>query len=204
MVFKSVINVCKRGRAKVISKCYKKYGGYNYIQHALQTGTLLRNMGACNNTVSSGFLHDFGYICQYIPPDVLESSFFNNPGYILPTMERNSIGQIVNHGSYGASVLWKMGCNSETCNLISSQLDAERYSATIDLPYARMLSDFSTRKLVEKGGLMSTHEVEKFESLPYFLKIKLLQMSKDTRLDNDDCLMIEDMEEIISKCFQSI
>jgi predicted HD phosphohydrolase len=103
------------------------------VEHAFQTAEGLERLGAGDELVVAGLLHDLG------------------DGRVSAEQHAPWAADLV-RPLFGERVAW----------LIAAHADAKRYLCTTDLAYWETLSPVSQQTMIEQGGLMTPDEVTAF------------------------------------------
>lgn len=103
------------------------------VEHAFQTAEGLERLGADDELIAAGLLHDLG------------------DGRVSAEQHAPWAAALV-RPLFGERVAW----------LIGAHADAKRYLCTTDLAYWETLSPMSQQTMVEQGGLMTPDEVAAF------------------------------------------
>ena len=114
--------------------------GVTQLEHALQSAALAREGCAPDALIAACLLHDVGHMIE------------------------GAGGE--HHEAVGAA--WLSGCfPEEVTEPIRLHAEAKRYLLTKTPGYAEALAESSLASLSFQGGLMSTGELSRFESLPH-------------------------------------
>ncbi|MFN8637173.1 MAG: HD domain-containing protein [Chloroflexota bacterium] len=119
-------------------------------EHQLQTAEGLERLGADEDLIVAGLLHDLG------------------DGRVAEAAHAPWAAALV-RPLLGERVAWIIGAHA----------DAKRYLCTTDSAYWDTLSPVSKRTLEAQGGLMSPDEVERFRASPYADEAVLLRRCDD-------------------------
>ena len=123
-------------------------------EHQLQTAEGLERLGADEEVIVAGLLHDLG------DGRVAESAHAPWAAALVRPL-------------LGERVAWIIGAHAE----------AKRYLCTTDSAYWDTLSPLSQRTLEAQGGLMSPEEVEQFRACPFADEAVLLRQCDDAGKD---------------------
>ena len=123
-------------------------------EHQLQTAAGLERLGADEELIVAGLLHDLG------DGRVAESAHAPWAAALVRPL-------------LGERVAWVIGAHA----------DAKRYLCTTDPAYWNTLSPVSKRTLEAQGGLMSAEEVEQFRANPFAEQAVLLRQCDDAGKD---------------------
>ncbi len=110
-------------------------GALDLVEHAFQTAEGLERLGADDELVAAGLLHDLG------------------DGRVSAELHAPWAADLV-RPLLGERVAW----------LIGAHADAKRYLCSTDLAYWETLSPVSQQTMIEQGGLMPPEEVAVFAS----------------------------------------
>lgn len=119
-------------------------------QHQLQTAEGLERMGADDELIAAGLLHDLG------------------DGRVSAAEHASWAANLV-RPLFGERVAW----------LIAQHAEAKRYLCTTDQDYWASLSPGSQRTLIEQGGLMTAGEATAFAAHPWAEDAALLRRCDD-------------------------
>ncbi len=123
-------------------------------EHQLQTAAGLERLGADEELIVAGLLHDLG------------------DGRVAEVAHAPWAAALV-RPLFGERVAWAIGAHAE----------AKRYLCTTDATYWETLSPVSKRTLEAQGGLMTPAEVEQFRAGPYADDAVLLRQCDDAGKD---------------------
>ena len=123
-------------------------------EHQLQTAEGLERLGADEELIVAGLLHDLG------DGRVAESAHAPWAAALLRPL-------------LGERVAWVVGAHA----------DAKRYLCTVDPAYRDTLSPVSKRTLEAQGGLMSAEEIQQFRASPFAEQAVLLRRCDDAGKD---------------------
>lgn len=119
-------------------------------QHQLQTAEQLRHLGADDELIVAGLLHDLG------------------DGRVAEAEHAPWAAQLV-RPLFGERIAWVIGAHA----------DAKRYLCTTDQGYWSTLSPVSQQTMIQQGGLMSQEEVAAFAANPWAEDALLLRKCDD-------------------------
>jgi predicted HD phosphohydrolase len=123
-------------------------------EHQLQTAAGLERLGADEELIVAGLLHDLG------------------DGRVAEAAHAPWAAALV-RPLFGERVAW----------LIGAHADAKRYLCTTDPAYWETLSPLSKQTLIAQGSLMSADEVEQFRANPLYQEAVLLRRCDDAGKD---------------------
>src|SRR6187455_1956004 len=119
-------------------------------EHQLQTAEGLERLGADEELIVAGLLHDLG------------------DGRVAEAAHAPWAAALV-RPLFGERVAW----------LIGAHADAKRYLCTTDPAYWETLSPLSRQTMIAQGGLMTVDEVERFRANPLYREAVLLRQCDD-------------------------
>lgn len=119
-------------------------------EHQLQTAAGLERLGADEELIVAGLLHDLG------------------DGRVAEAAHAPWAAALV-RPLFGERVAWVIGAHA----------DAKRYLCTVDPAYWDTLSPVSKRTLEAQGGLMTADELAQFQASPYANEAVLLRQCDD-------------------------
>jgi predicted HD phosphohydrolase len=119
-------------------------------EHQLQTAEGLERLGADEELIVAGLLHDLG------------------DGRVAEAAHAPWAAALV-RPLFGERVAWAIGAHAE----------AKRYLCTTDPAYWETLSPMSKQTLIAQGGLMTEDEVERFRAHPHAEDAVLLRRCDD-------------------------
>ncbi len=115
--------------------------------HMRQSAALAEAAGAAPALVVAALVHDVAYV---VAPDLSDETSIE-----------------IDHAEVGAAWLERWFPSSVT-EPVRLHVEAKRYLALTEPGYAAMLSPESTRTLDLQGGVMTSDEARRFESVPHF------------------------------------
>jgi len=137
--------------AALVEQCGMNEGeSVDLWEHQIQTAEGLERLGADEELIVAGLLHDLG------------------DGRVAEAAHAPWAAALV-RPLFGERVAW----------LIGAHADAKRYLCTTDPAYWETLSPMSRTTLVAQGGLMTAEEVERFEANPLADEAVLLRQCDD-------------------------
>jgi predicted HD phosphohydrolase len=119
-------------------------------QHQLQTAEGLERLGADEQLIVAGLLHDLG------------------DGRVAEAVHAPWAAALV-RPLFGERVAWVIGAHA----------DAKRYLCTTDPAYWETLSPLSKQTMIAQGGLMTADEIEQFNANPLSRDAVLLRQCDD-------------------------
>jgi phosphonate degradation associated HDIG domain protein len=139
-----------------------QYGGeaVTQLEHALQAATFAERAGARAALIASALFHDVGHLLHELPDDAPDHGLDDR------------------HETLAAAWLAQRFPPAVVAP-VAMHVAAKRYLCAVDAEYFGKLSPPSVQSLALQGGPMTTEEVERFQSRPYFREAVLLRRWDD-------------------------
>ena len=167
----------QRGREQYGKECV------NQLQHALQSATLAQESAATPSLVAAALLHDIGHILDdRALPESVEENLDD---------QHEERGHAWLKGHFGEAVAAP----------VRLHVLAKRYLCTKDASYESQLSETSRKSFHDQGGVMSSEELQVFESDPHWREALEVRRWDDLAKDpNRQTASIESFLPLLESC----
>lgn len=159
---------------QVIERVFNSRGANQYgseavtqLEHALQCAQLAEEAKATSALIAAALLHDIGHILDN------ESGEAKGAENLDDKHEFRGNGWVRQH--FG----------NDVADPVRLHVLAKRYLCTVDEDYQQALSPTSLQSFFDQGGLMTSEEIEQFESEPFYQDAVTLRRWDDLAKDPD-------------------